>query len=84
MTELFIEKSRLVHGDKYDYSKVDYTDANTKVIIICKEHGEFYKTPSKHTNAKQGCAKCSCSYISTNDEYIERARLVHRLLKSRL
>jgi hypothetical protein len=54
MTELFIEKSKLVHGDIYDYSKVDYKNANTKIIIICKEHGEFYKTPSKHTNTKQG------------------------------
>ena len=73
----FIKRCNEIHGDRYDYSKVDYTDANTKVIIICKEHGEFYKTPSKHTNAKQGCAKCSGYYIPTTDEFIENARLVH-------
>jgi hypothetical protein len=33
MTELFIEKSKLVQGDIYDYSKVDYKNANTKIII---------------------------------------------------
>ena len=77
MTELFIEKSKLIHGDKYDYSKVDYKNANTKIIIICKIHGEFYKTPSKHTNSKQGCAKCSGYYIPTTDEFIENAKLIH-------
>ena len=73
----FIKRCNEIHGDRYDYTKVDYIDANTKVIIICKEHGEFYKTPSKHTNAKQGCAKCSGYYIPTTDEFIENARLVH-------
>ena len=77
MTELFIEKSKLVHGDRYDYSKVDYKNANTKIIIICKEHGEFYKTPSKHTNTKQGCPKCSGYYIPTTNEFIENAKLIH-------
>ncbi len=73
----FIKRCNEIHGDKYDYSKVDYKNANTKIIIICKEHGEFYKTPSKHTNSKQGCAKCSGYYIPTTDEFIEKARLVH-------
>jgi hypothetical protein len=73
----FIKRCNEIHGYIYDYSKVDYIDANTKIIIICKEHGEFYKTPSKHTNAKQGCAKCSGYYIPTTDEFIENARLVH-------
>jgi len=77
MTEQFIQKARDVHGDRYDYSKVDYKNCETKVIIICKEHGEFYKTPSKHTNAKQGCAKCSGKYKPTTEEIIERARSVH-------
>jgi hypothetical protein len=73
----FIKKSNEIHGDKYDYSKVDYKNANTKIIIICKEHGDFYKTPSKHTNDKQGCAKCSGYYIPTTDEFIKNAMLVH-------
>jgi hypothetical protein len=77
MTETFIQKARDVHGDRYDYYKVDYKNCNTKVIIICKEHGEFYKTPSKHINAKQGCAKCSGKYKPTTEEIIERARSVH-------
>jgi ribosomal protein L36 len=77
MIEKFIEKAKGIHGDKYDYSKVNYINANTKIIIICKKHGEFYKTPSKHTNSKQGCAKCSGFYIPTTDEFIKNAKLIH-------
>ena len=51
-TEQFIIKAKLVHGDKYDYSKVEYINANTKVCIICPVHGEFWQKPSNHINAK--------------------------------
>lgn len=34
-TEQFIEEARQIHGDKYDYSKVEYINANTKVCIVC-------------------------------------------------
>jgi hypothetical protein len=35
-----------------------YLDLDTKVIIICKEHGEFEVTPRNHL-AGQGCPDCS-------------------------
>lgn len=57
-TEEFIKKAREVHGDKYDYSKVEYVDAQTDVCIICKQHGEFWQRPSHHT-AGRGCKKCA-------------------------
>ena len=41
--EEFIAEAKQVHGDKYDYSKVVYIDANTKVSIICPVHGVFCK-----------------------------------------
>ena len=53
----FIKKAKEVHGDKYDYSKVKYVDANTKVCIICKKHGEFWQLPSNHIKG-HGCVKC--------------------------
>ena len=74
--EEFIEKSRKVHGNKYDYSKVEYVNARTKVCIICHEHGEFWQTPHMHTKG-QGCPKCSGKYIPTTEEWIENARNVH-------
>ena len=41
-SEQFIEDSRKVHGEKYDYSKVEYINDKTKVCIICPIHGEFW------------------------------------------
>ena len=40
-TEEFIERAIKVHGDRYDYSKTKYVNHRTKVIITCKEHGDF-------------------------------------------
>lgn len=47
-TEEFIEKAKAVLGDRYDYSKVEYVNIQSKVCIICKEHGEFWPQPSNH------------------------------------
>jgi len=53
----FIEKSRLIHGDKYDYSLVEYVNNRTKVCIICQIHGEFWQMPYNHL-ASKGCPSC--------------------------
>ena len=55
--EQFITKSNEVHFGKYDYSKVEYINSQTKVCIICQEHGEFWQTPANHMQG-QGCPKC--------------------------
>ena len=57
-TEDFIKKGNLVHNGKYDYSKVNYIDAKTKVCIICPEHGEFWQKPGNHLFG-QRCPECS-------------------------
>lgn len=57
-TDIFIEKSIKVHNNKYDYSKVNYIDSRTKVIIICNEHGEFEQNPTSHLMG-YNCRKCS-------------------------
>lgn len=54
----FISKAKIKHNNKYDYSKVKYVNARTKVIIICKEHGEFSQTPTGHVSGN-GCPKCA-------------------------
>ena len=69
----FIKKAKEVHGDKYDYRKVVYVNSKTKVCIICPEHGEFWQTPEKHINRKQGCPKCR-GFNRTTDEFIELAK----------
>ena len=57
-TEEFIKKAQEAHGDRYDYSKVEYVNAKTDVCIICRQHGEFWQRPSHHTNGR-GCKKCA-------------------------
>lgn len=74
--EEFIEKARKIHGNKYDYSKVDYLNGKTKVIIICPEHGEFLQVPEKHLTG-QGCPYCCNTLKGTKESFIEKARKVH-------
>ena len=56
-TKDFVEKSLLIHGDKYDYSKVNYTNNREKVTIICPIHGEFVQKPLDHLHGC-GCPEC--------------------------
>ena len=56
--EEFERRSRLVHGEKYDYSMVEYSNAHKKVKIICLSHGVYEMTPNAHTSGKQGCPEC--------------------------
>lgn len=79
--ELFIERARLVHGDKYDYSRVQYINDRTKVIIVCPIHGEFLQAPNKHL-AKRGCPECGkitrgIKKRSSTSDFIEKAKKVH-------
>jgi hypothetical protein len=56
--EEIILKFKEIHGQKYDYSKVCYKGDSNKVIIVCKEHGEFKQRPGSHIRQKQGCPRC--------------------------
>ena len=79
--ENFIERAKKIHGDKYNYSKVEYLNNSTKVCIICPEHGEFWQTPSNHLAGK-GCIKCRHVKVGnarrkTSKSFIEEAKLIH-------
>ena len=52
--EEFIEKTKEIYGDKYDYTKVEYVNSKTDVNIICRKHGEFCRKPNDFLNGK-GC-----------------------------
>lgn len=73
--EDFINKSRGMHGSKYDYSKVEYKNSTTKVCIVCPIHGEFFQTPSSHLRGS-GCPSCGSTKLTVN-EFIKRAKKVH-------
>lgn len=75
-TEVFIERARARHGNAYDYSRVRYTNARTKVEIVCPVHGSFMQAPFKHLHG-QGCPKCRLRERFTIEEFIARARAAH-------
>ena len=77
----FIKKAQETHGDKYDYSKVEYVDSYTKVKIICKEHGIFEQEANSHLRGS-GCKVCrnellSLKRRSNKEEFIKNAKLIH-------
>lgn len=58
-TKGFISELREIYGDVYDYSKVNYINAHTGVVLVCPKHGEFKLTPNKLLSRKNGCPECS-------------------------
>lgn len=80
-TNLFIQKAKEIHKDKYDYSKTIYTGPKNKVIIICPEHGQFEQAPYNHLRGS-GCNKCAKTAIAnakkiSKEEFIKRSVSIH-------
>jgi hypothetical protein len=76
-TDEFIVKAKTIHGEKYDYSKVEYIGSRDKVIIICKIHGEFIQTSDTHIRGS-GCPHCISHVKGSTDSFIKKAILIHR------
>ena len=82
-TAEFIQQAKVVHGEKYDYSKVEYAGTRLPVVIICPKHGQFETKPSAHI--RSGCVDCwkesrktsSGPNALTTEEFILRAKAVH-------
>lgn len=76
--EEFINKARMIHGDKYDYSLVDYKNSFTNVKIICPTHGVFEQLPNNHVHIKHPaeCPYCANKKINT-EKFIQQAKKVH-------
>lgn len=83
--EKFLEKAKLVHGDKYDYSKSKIENYKTKIEIICPLHGSFFQTPNNHLSGK-GCKECGIiftlnhiqeNYSSNTEDFIEKSKILH-------
>jgi len=80
--ENFINDSKNIHSNKYDYSLSIYCGNNKKVKIICPIHGVFEQRPIKHIKAKQGCPKCGKISMGdkqkkTQEEFITESKNVH-------
>lgn len=82
-TEEFIEKAKKIHGNKYDYSEVEYVNSHTKVKIYCKKcKNYFFINPNHHISSKTGCKKCAIEEQHlkqrlSKDEIIKRAKEIH-------
>lgn len=79
--EIFIEKAVKVHGDKYDYSLINYITNTDKIKIICKTHGEFTQIPANHLMGAN-CPECSKESrrklkTKTNEDFINDCKKLH-------
>jgi ferredoxin-like protein FixX len=74
--EEFIKRAVGTHGRVYDYSNTIYTNAKTKVKILCKLHGEFAQIPYWHMHS-QGCPSCGGTKKKTTSDFIKSAIKVH-------
>lgn len=75
-TENFIIKAIEVHGDKYSYDKSVYKNNNTRLIITCKEHGEYQQSPKSHLRGF-GCQLCSGLKRLETSDFINRSKIIH-------
>lgn len=77
-TEQFIQKSKEVYGDKYEYTNSIYVNAKTKIKITCKEHGIFEQNYKNHLNGFQGCVFCRKTKNGTDyKSFIEKSNVAH-------
>ena len=60
----FTNMANSIFSNKFNYSIVHYTNATTKITIICPIHGEFAMSPNKHLNSKHGCKKCGTAAMA--------------------
>lgn len=79
--EQFVNKAKLIHGDVYNYDKVDYKHTKTSIIITCYKHEDFKILPARHLKGI-GCRDCivendPLAKISTTWQFIQKAKLVH-------
>jgi predicted nucleic-acid-binding Zn-ribbon protein len=80
-TQEFVAKAREVHGERYDYSQVNYTNATSKVEILCAQHGAFQQVPNSHLTGC-GCPQCAVEMRAdkkrlSHEQFVARAWEVH-------
>lgn len=76
-TEEFIEKAKSIHGDKYDYSQVEYSNKYTPIKIFCKicKHW-FIQNPRNHLVCKQ-CPSCKKDLSIQTNIFVVKAKQIH-------
>lgn len=79
----FIERSNIVHNNKFDYSKVIYEHSTKKVEIVCPTHGSFFQQAAAHLQGQQ-CQRCAGEERAAKQHwnYIKRCELNPKLATS--
>ena len=76
----FIELATKAHDDKYSYSKSNYINYHSPIIITCKIHGDFSQTPATHLR-KSGCPRCAHDKNKTSQQdFIQQCLNKHQCL----
>jgi Zn ribbon nucleic-acid-binding protein len=74
-SDYIIQRFIEVHGDKYNYSEVNYKKEQVKVKIICSIHGSFSQIAKSHISGS-GCPRCKGKGLSL-EEVINQLEEVH-------
>jgi very-short-patch-repair endonuclease len=79
--DLFIKKSNKIHKNKYNYSKTDYKNNKTEILINCPIHNAFYQRPDMHLQG-HGCKKCSIDNLSNFNKsnfysFVKKSKRIH-------
>lgn len=82
-TEEYINRAKVIHNDKYDYSLVKYKNCRTNIDIICKKHGIFSQNPRHHVEKKSNCPLCrneilSNKFSQNTEHFINKANKIHK------
>ena len=74
--EEFLKQAQSIHGNKYNYSKVEYINNNTKICVTCPQHGDFWVTPNNHLSRSSGCPYCAKNKMDINN-FIKQSNVIH-------
>ncbi len=76
----FLQQCHNTHGEEYDYSKTVYINKRTKIIVVCRVHGNFTQSPDAHVHQKQGCPICGQIKVGNTQRGVLRATPEKHLL----
>ncbi|MBW4695322.1 MAG: GIY-YIG nuclease family protein [Lyngbya sp. HA4199-MV5] len=79
-TQKFIERSKIAHGDRYDYRLTKYINSSTQVTIICSKHGSFNQIPGNHVRGSK-CPACAREDITEAQFSLEYRSIRYRSIK---
>jgi hypothetical protein len=82
-TEIFLDRSKVALGDRYDYSQSVYVNSSTLIKIRCKEHDLWFnQRPREHILGQLGCKTCRDiiahnKFAKTTEQFIKEAQELH-------